>query len=458
MQKIIQIINPLLFSFLVGLGLTFSVNADDHTTMEELLDTLYKKGTLSEAEYQTLLDKEKQRMEDAAKLPKFSLDQGKFEIKSANGEHKFRIGGRLNWDVTFVGSDGNYTGTSETQFRRVRLYFSGTAYQYFDFKFQFDFEDTQDSDQAIEDAYIRYTGLPVKITLGQRESPYSLAELTSSKYIAFIERSMVSEFFNSASLGVGNRNPGITFSYNWKEGMFGLGNILAEGGYYFLRTPAGAERDLDDGHGITGRLVWSEYDKTARNLLSLGISGGYRTYPNGSIARIRVRPGVSEGDRIVDTDADIAADFYSAFNINFAGMYKRAWLSAEYFRGGFNLIGTPSGDNSASGAYFQGGVFLTNDSRRYKKGVWDSVKPSNPVHQSGIGAWEVAFRVDELNLGNALHSGSNDEEGSTLAIALNWYPINNFRIQANYVSAECDSCDWSNGDPDFFILRTQIFF
>lgn len=35
----------------------------------------------------------------------------------------------------------------------------------------------------IKDTYIRYTGYPVKITVGQFKQPFGLEELTSSKYV-----------------------------------------------------------------------------------------------------------------------------------------------------------------------------------------------------------------------------------------------------------------------------------
>ena len=406
-------------------------------------------------------------------LPEINT-RGKLEIKSRDGDHSFRIGGRLQHDVTLVNTDGDYgddDGSSESQFRRARLYLSGTTFKYWDFKFQYDFEDTQDDDQAIEDAYIKYTGWPVKITVGQRKAPYSMHEFTSSKYTTFIERSMASELFNAQQIGVGNREMGITFTHEWNTLPFG-NYLIAEGGYYLMRTTvggngcaAGAECDIDDGRGFTGRLAWADYDDKARTLLHAGVSGGQKTYSNNVVNRIRVRPGVSEGSRIVDTDTALAADDYWTYNFNLAGMYKRFWASGEYFHGEFDLT-TPgvTGDDDMESWYVQGGVFLTDDSRRYKAGGWDSVKPKAPVGKGGIGAWEVALRYDSVELGDALHAGADDEKGETFSVALNWYPINNIRFQANYVNTMCDGsttnpeCDWGNGDPSFFIFRSQIWF
>ncbi|MEM7017819.1 MAG: porin, partial [Pseudomonadota bacterium] len=420
----------------------------------ELFKILHEKGSITTEEYNLLRNTaaaEGQQLEtelseikvNLSKKPEQTSDspsintKGKLEIKSADGEHKFRIGGRLQYDSTFVSTDGNYTddnGSSETQFRRARVYLSGTFAKDWDFKFQYDFEDTQDSDQAIEDAYIRYTGWPADITLGQRKAPYSMNELTSSKYIAFIERSFVSELFNNASLGVGNRNMGVTMTRKH-------GNFLLEGGYYALRTPGGGEVDFDDGHGFTGRAVWADYDKSARTLLHVGISGGLRKYANGSVSRFRVRPNVSEGARLIDSDGALAADQYHAMNLNVAAMYQRFWANAEYFRGSFDLAQRALGDDDMDGLILQGGIFLTDDSRRYKNGAWDSVKVKTPFGEKGWGAWEVAFRYDQAKIGASLHRGADAEEASAFTAALNFYPINNVRLQANYIRTFCDNTE-----------------
>ena len=123
--------------------------------------------------------------------------KGKLEFKT--DEHKFRIGGRAQHDITLVGNDGDGSvGSSEQQFRRARIYLSGTAWEHWDWKFQFDLEDADDSSMSIEDAFIKYKdwGL-ASVTIGQRKAPFSLNELTSSKYITFIERAVPSSLFTS---------------------------------------------------------------------------------------------------------------------------------------------------------------------------------------------------------------------------------------------------------------------
>ena len=225
--------------------------------------------------------------------------KGKLEFKT--DEHKFRIGGRAQHDFTLVGNDGDgNVGSSEQQFRRARIYLSGTAWEYWDWKFQFDLEDADDSSMSIEDAFIKYKGWgPASVTIGQRKAPFSLNELTSSKYITFIERAVPSNLFTSESIGIGNRSPGITLDNTGK-------NHTLAGGFYLMRQRSGneadsiSERKIDDGWGVTARATWLPINVSGKQLVHTAAAFGYKHYPNKTVNRFRVRPGVSEGDRIVD--------------------------------------------------------------------------------------------------------------------------------------------------------------
>lgn len=450
--------------------------------MLDLLKILHERGSISAQEYQALINAAKTdqanaqepinaMQEDIAEakddLPKINTN-GKLEITSADGENKIRIGGRIQHDTTLIGKDGGYAGESESQLRRARIYLSGTWAKYWDFKFQYDLEDAQDNSQAIEDAYIRYTGFPVHIRVGQGKNPYSMHNLTSSKYITFIERSFASSLFHNETLNVGGKAMGLTFTWNDQTNS----GFLAEGSLTVNRQscdPATSchESRLDDGHGFSGRISWADYDKKARQLIHAGLSGGYRNYPNGFNKQIRVRPSVSEGNRILSTRI-LAADSFYTFNANVAGMFDRFWGQAEYFYGEFDLATTTSRDTDMNGFLIQGGAFLTaGDNRRYNNGTWNSVKVKNPVGKGGFGAWEVALRYDYAMIAAGLTPDQTDQAAAAFSAALNFYPVNNIRLQANYVKPLCDGgskdrCAWDNAttksNPDFFILRAQTFF
>ena len=413
----------------------------------------------------------------AAKPSPEITTKGKLEFKT--DEHKFRIGGRVQHDFTLVGNDGDgNVGSSEHQFRRARIYLSGTAWEHWDWKFQFDLEDADDYSMSIEDAFIKYRGWdPVLVTVGQRRAPFSLSALTSSKYITFIERAAPTDLFDSESIGIGGRTPGITLENTGK-------NHTLAGGFYLMRqrsddtdtgvftdsagdtvvvesgTDSISERKIDDGWGVTARATWLPVNVSGKQLVHAGAAFGYKHYPNKTVNRFRARPGVSEGDRLVDSDGSITADDFLGMNLEAASIWGPFSASGEYYYGDFDGTGA-TGATDMEGFYVQGSYFLTGDNRRYKNGKFSSVKVKNPVGNGGWGAWELGLRYSHTDLG----AGIGADSGDVLTAALNWYVNNNMMFKLNYVKTFCDSggadtCDWGigDGDPEYLSFRTQVFF
>ena len=457
----------------------------------ELLKILRDKGGITQQEYELLRNTAMAETETPAQAPAEPAPQvvaaakpapkittaGKLEFKA--DEHKFRIGGRAQHDFTLVGNDGDgNVGSSEQQFRRARIYLSGTAWEHWDWKFQFDLEDADDSSMSIEDAFIKYRGWDAaSITVGQRKAPFSLSTLTSSKYITFIERAAPTDLFSSESIGIGGRTPGITLENKGK-------NHTLAGGFYLMRqrgdatddaefadsagdtvevelgTDSISERKIDDGWGVTGRATWLPVNRSGKELVHAGAAFGYKHYPNKKVNRFRVRPSVSEGDRIVDSDGAVAADNFWGMNLEAASIWGPFAASAEYYYGEFGGVGV-TGDTDMEGFYVQGSYFLTGESRRYKNGAFSSVKVKDPLGGGGWGAWEVGLRYSSTDLG----AGIGADSGDVLTAALNWYVNNNMMFKLNYVKTFCDSggtdtCDWGigDGDPDYLSFRTQVFF
>ena len=467
------------FRFLCAALLTIGLvvmNAPSHaadSTMLELLKILRDKGSISGQEYellrQTALAEGQKKTAQTASKPEPEVvaaakpspritTAGKLEFKT--DEHKFRIGARAQHDVTLVGndSDGN-AGSSEQQFRRARIYLSGTAWEHWDWKFQFDLEDADDNSMSIEDAFIKYKAWdPADVTVGQRKAPFSLSALTSSKYITFIERAAPTDLFTSEAIGIGGRTPGITLENAGDK-------HTQAGGLYLMRQRADAtdsisERKLDDGWGFTGRVTWLPVNQSGNRLIHTGAAFGYKHYANRTVNRFRVRPGVSEGDRIVDSDNAIAADNFWGMNLEAAGVWGPFAASAEYYYGDFDGIDI-AGDTDMEGYYVQGSYFLTGENRRYKKGAFTSVKVKNPLGSGGWGGWEVGLRYSSTDLG----AGIGADSGDVLTAALNWYVNSNMMFKLNYVKTFCDkggidTCDWGvgDGDPEYLSFRTQVFF
>jgi phosphate-selective porin OprO/OprP len=146
------------------------------------------------------------------------------------------------------------------EFRRARLYVSGELYDRIIFKSPFDFAG---GDVSLNDAYIGMKGLGFlgTVKVGHFKEPFSLEELTSSKYITFMERSLPAVFDSSRNFGIGFQNHYLDKRMTAAAGIFAPTD---SGGEFFSK-----DADFD----LTGRITGLPfYDKGEGNLLHLVFS------------------------------------------------------------------------------------------------------------------------------------------------------------------------------------------
>ena len=76
--------------------------------------------------------------------------------------------------------------------------------------------------------------------------------------------------------------------------------------------------------------------------------------------------------------------------------------------------------------------------------------------EGGPGAWEIALRVDSLDLTDGNVAGG---EQMTYTVGANWYQNSNTRIMFNYVFSRQDpNEDGAKADVQAFMIRWQIDF
>jgi phosphate-selective porin OprO/OprP len=173
---------------------------------------------------------------------------GPLKWETNEGEFKLQVGGRIMADAAVYDEDDvDLHGENGTEFRCARLFVTGTMFYDCDWKAQYDFAGNE---AEIKDAYIRYTGFePAKITVGQFKQPFSLEELTSSKYITFMERSMATNAFStSRRIGVGANGAGD--HWTWAASVYG--------------REEGDDTDGDEGYGAGVRLTWAPWNEKTR--------------------------------------------------------------------------------------------------------------------------------------------------------------------------------------------------
>src|SRR5262249_51134472 len=146
-------------------------------------------------------------------------------FSSKDGSWSVHVLGRLLVDGGALGDDDDfYKNDNATELRSARLGLEANFYKGWKFKFETDFaNDAVD----IKDAYIEYSGEfiePAYVRVGQYKTPNSLEELTSRRFITFMERSAIVDAFElDYQIGAGGGASGEIGPGTWgaSAGLFG---------------------------------------------------------------------------------------------------------------------------------------------------------------------------------------------------------------------------------------------
>lgn len=362
------------------------------------------------------------------------------KISSTDGKYEFQPFGRVHLDTAFFGDDKKDHGDN-ANFRRARLGFKGKVDEDWKYKFEMDFAK---EDVAFKDVSLTYTGFDVAdIQAGHFKPFFGLEENTSSNYIQFMERSSAgAAFTRDEELGIGVKSGGD----NWSASI-GVWN--EDGGTDTASTD-------DEAYTVDGRVSFAPVNEKGR-VVHLGAGGSYRV-PNAGSDSVALSSKVTgAGANLVTTGAIANTDSTTLYNLEAAGVYEGLALQGEYFMAD---VSRESGtDPSFSGWYAQASYLLTGETRPYagKIGNFSRVKPKDPfsLKKGGTGAWEVLTRLSNVDL-NDQGAGITGGELDDWTVGVNWYLNNNFRMMANYVSADTDeNAAVANDDPDVYMLRAS---
>jgi phosphate-selective porin OprO/OprP len=362
-----------------------------------------------------------------------------------------------------------------TEFRRARIFVSGIFYDHVKFKAQYDFAEGGGL-VGFKDVYMGVTKIPYvgTILVGHMKEPFSLEELTSSKYITFLERGLPNVFSPS-------RNTGVLMSND-------IGKRLTYAIGVFRETNGIGMGVGDHEYNLTGRITaLPVYSDGGKMLVHLGGAFSFRN-PNNNAVRYRQRPEAHLTPRFVDTrdpitGSDLQSDGVQLYGAEAAAVFGPFSIQGEYMASILSVsainLGPPFAPFPFSGggnAFFQGGYvyasyFLTGEHRPYKtsSGTFSRVKPNRVFMdgKGGKGAFEVAARYSRLDLedgpfnrglgtglgaqgGNAGSYGTMDN----YTMAFNWYLNPNTRVMFNYIISDPDP----NGLAHLFNTRFQIDF
>lgn len=373
----------------------------------------------------------------------FRMYWGKgIRFETGDNAFKIEIGGRIMNDWAFMNEDDSVKDAvgelqdATTEFRRARFYIAGTIYDKIIFKAQYDFAG---GDADFKDVYLglkKLTGVGT-LKLGHIKEAFGLEELTSSKYITFMERALPAVFTPGRNTGIGVLKTELDERLTWAAGAF-----LDAGSF---GDEDGAENSFAASARITG-IPW--YEGKDR-LLHLGLAYSYRDAKDDSV-RFRERPETHLAPEFVDTGG-IGADSENRYGIETALVYGPLSVQGEYMVAKVDALS--GSDPEFSGYYAYVSYFLTGEHRAYKKsaGAFSRVKPKANFGKGGFGAWELALRYSALDLNDETITGGELED---ITFGVNWYLNPNVRVMGNYVRADLDGV----GDANIFQTRFQIDF
>jgi len=400
------------------------------------------------------------------------------EKKKATGKPTVTVGGRVFADAVLFGqSDLSKAVIGDAQdtafFRSARLHAEGQMFDVYDYKIEMDFagrdSDGTGSSVFFKDVYLNIRELPYlgNVRIGHFKEPFSLEELTSSRYITFMERSLANVFVPQRNMGIMATNTYWDEYGTWAAGAF----------RHDQQDDPPFRADDDGGTALTSRITylpWYDEATQGRGLLHVGFGATWRDEDDDTV-RFRARPetGVMVNEAgnslyIVDTGNIPFVTNYSVFGPELAFVYGPFSVQSEYM---VTTVNRRDGleDPTFHGFYIQTSYFLTGEHRPYSrtKGAFDRVKPFTNFFrvrtcegdiQTGCGAWEVAYRYSWLDLDDfdaAILGGTAADH----TFGVNWYLNPYTRMMFNYVTSDVSR---PNNGPDVdvnvFEMRAQFDF
>lgn len=367
-------------------------------------------------------------------------------VKAASGQTvlpdkwTIRVGGHVQADyVNWANADSKISGAHDYfEFRRLRLLAEGTGYGVLDFRLQLTLEPETVGENPpgtvtsseVKDAYLSVNEVPVfgRVRIGNFFVPFGLEQVTNDTNNIFIERSIPTQGVFTA-----DREVGVAF-YRASDDQ----NLTLSGGAFFDGISDASKERIDDNQGyrLSGRVTWLPYYDEAdqgRWLLHTG-AGILLTDDQDGRVRIRARPQVHEGPRLIDSGI-LNADSYTTGNLELAAVMGPLTLQSEAYLSQIDMKATSA--QTLHGAYVHASYFLTGESRVYERYGQHGAQFGRNVPtkrfsvlpgSEGPGAWELKTRWSYLNLDSLNRGQYND-----LTAGVNWYWNDRVRVMFDWI-------------------------
>jgi phosphate-selective porin OprO/OprP len=350
-----------------------------------------------------------------------------------------------------------------TAFRRLRLGVEGTIWEVVDFWIEPDYANTFNAEGPNEngiiantfaptDMWAQLTHIPIigNLRFGSLKPAYSFEHMTSSRFLNFMERSLMFDAFVG---GIDNGfQPGF-FLFNWTKNERATWQASITHNTTNVFGFNVGDGEFNYAARVTGLPVYAD---EGRKLLHLGVSYSHRSLDDRQ-ERFRARTSVRNGPAALATrlvDLRVAGDSRDMLIPEFVAVAGPLSIQAEYLGTWVQNARVPeAGPDSRprgtlffQGAYIDVMYFLTGEHRAYdtKAGAFTRVIPyenfflvrdANGRFGGGMGAWQVGARYSYLNLNSKDVSGGIVHD---MTLGVNWFWNPNMKWQCNYSLARRD--------------------
>jgi phosphate-selective porin OprO/OprP len=328
-----------------------------------------------------------------------------------------------------------------TELRRAYIGFDGTIPGGFGYRVE---TDIAAGTLDLTDLYLTYKATPeITLTVGQHKPFDSMEDMTSDLFTSFMERAAYNSAFGF------ERRVGLSAAYSGKT-------LVVQGGVFTDNVKD--LNDINNAFSLDGRVVFMP--KIGDGQLHIGGSVHYRELNDTPHAVLyQARPFVHTTDvRLVNTGNMLGATGETGYAAELAYIRGRLHATVESRWQKVKLTGRA--DPTFNGGYAEVGLLLTDDVTAYKGGVYDRIRPKNPLGKGGLGAFQVNARYDWLDLRDAGIVGGKQQ---IAGVSVLWIPSDYVRFIFNYGHIWLNDAALPSGsDRDFTAdalgVRAQVDF
>jgi phosphate-selective porin OprO/OprP len=395
-----------------------------------------------------------------------SLSASAFSLGSAD------VGGLLQFDAATFSGDKQNVSRSSADVRRADLWIKGNLPEEWSYQLGYDARYN-----LLNASWVGYGGIDYFwLAMGYVDVPQSLDYWSSYTYGTFMEDASPVTAMKPHK-GLGLYADAMAFHNLLSYQVAFYTPDIYEETMVQIRTRSDVIGSATDPWGIAGRAVFRP-DVNLGDVFHVGGSGRYEGVSETNMINALVTtPGVlgrdnstSNADNIFVTSMqpdEGALSAITAWGVELAELWGPLTAQGEYL----GTFWQGRGDNDSLnfwGWYAQVAYVLTGESRHYDtySGTIGNVHGIN--HQ--YGAWELALRYAYTDLNDKADVGYSEMNDTDFlkkrgtqndwTLGLNWYVIENVKLQANFVYATADYAEESQGNPNIkaLALRGQVDF